>query len=322
MTQSLPPTWLKHLPFSVIARGDASRISASKLDALYRKAVSNGRGEEDARREAVKNEVLRLMVADLRRHSDPSKRQSAAEVLAEYKDRMALNPLLKGLGDRDPSVRKASAWALGRIGDVAAGTRLISALSDDDAEVAGAASGALRHMADPSLIAQLVSVLVQPQKPQGFLDLILGRSRQSLTPVVKTRVRYLAARQLESRQWKPTDDRAAAIKAVALREWKEAAAFGLAAVEPMIDQLSNPDPSTRWQAAYWLGKAASATAVEPLIVALRDEDSSVRQHAAEALGKIGAFSAVGALQLVLEDPDQYVRQNVKEALRRIGTSES
>jgi len=88
----------------------------------------------------------------------------------------------------------------------------------------------------------------------------------------------------------------------------------------LIQQLKEPDASTRMRAAHILGENREPRAVEPLGAALADPDSGVRQSAAEALGRLGA-PALKHLATALDDPDAHVRQLATKALGQIGGAE-
>ncbi|HIK41125.1 HEAT repeat domain-containing protein, partial [Thermoleptolyngbya sp. M55_K2018_002] len=76
----------------------------------------------------------------------------------------------------------------------------------------------------------------------------------------------------------------------------EAAGAEALTVEQAIANLSHPDTSLRYYAAWWLGKfrVSDPAAVDALIAALRDESDRtelggypLRRNAARALGKLG-----------------------------------
>jgi phycocyanobilin lyase alpha subunit len=98
-------------------------------------------------------------------------------------------------------------------------------------------------------------------------------------------------------------------------------------VEQAIANLSHPDTSLRYYAAWWLGKfrVNDPTAVEALIVALEDESDRtelggypLRRNAARALGKLGDRRAVSGLVRCLENPDFYVREAAAQSLGMLG----
>jgi len=101
-----------------------------------------------------------------------------------------------------------------------------------------------------------------------------------------------------------------------------------------VAQLSDPDTSLRYYAAWWLGKFGQqaqvssqlrAEAVTALIVALADEADRtelggypLRRNAARALGKLGDLRAVNPLLDCLACEDFYVREAVVQALGQLG----
>jgi phycocyanobilin lyase alpha subunit len=98
-------------------------------------------------------------------------------------------------------------------------------------------------------------------------------------------------------------------------------------VEAAIAQLTHPDLSLRYYAAWWLGRFAAGNstaveaAVEALIEALTDESDRtelggypLRRNAARALGKLGDRRAVPHLVQCLESTDFYVREAAAQSL--------
>lgn len=98
-------------------------------------------------------------------------------------------------------------------------------------------------------------------------------------------------------------------------------------LEQAIANLSHPDLSLRYYAAWWLGKFAKgdAQAVDALIVALEDEADRtelggypLRRNAARALGKLADRRAVPGLLGCLECSDYYVREAAAQSLGMLG----
>jgi len=89
-----------------------------------------------------------------------------------------------------------------------------------------------------------------------------------------------------------------------------------------VEELRNPKPAVRAQAALALAELGSAAReAEPSIVAaLKDKDPEVRYAAVLALMASGAESpaAVGGLALALQDPAWFVRYPATLALERLG----
>jgi phycocyanobilin lyase subunit alpha len=96
--------------------------------------------------------------------------------------------------------------------------------------------------------------------------------------------------------------------------------------EQAIANLTSPDISLRYYAAWWLGKfrVNSSSAVNGLIAALEDETDRtelggypLRRNAARALGKLGDRQAVDGLIKSLDCPDFYVREASAQSLEML-----
>jgi HEAT repeat protein len=93
---------------------------------------------------------------------------------------------------------------------------------------------------------------------------------------------------------------------------------------PQIRQLLHKDITTRWCAAYALGKMgdSAGSAVEPLVAVLNnlDENEYVRGMAAWALGRIGSgsASALPPLQKSLASTLPSLQRNAAQALGELG----
>lgn len=91
------------------------------------------------------------------------------------------------------------------------------------------------------------------------------------------------------------------------------------------------DPSTRYYAAWWLGRfrVRDDRGLKALIESLSDTvDRSpgggypLRRNAAKALGKLGDLRAVPALIESLSCPDYYVRESAAQALEALGDAQA
>lgn len=98
-------------------------------------------------------------------------------------------------------------------------------------------------------------------------------------------------------------------------------------VEQAIANLTHPDLSLRYYAAWWLGKfrVSDPAAVDALIAALDDESDRtelggypLRRNAARALGKLGDYRAVPGLIACLSCSDFYVREAAAQSLGSLG----
>ena len=100
-------------------------------------------------------------------------------------------------------------------------------------------------------------------------------------------------------------------------------------VEQAISNLTHPDLSLRYYAAWWLGKfrVNCPAAVDALIVALEDESDRtelggypLRRNAARALGKLNDRRAVPGLIHCLSREDFYVRESAAQSLGMLNDS--
>ncbi|MBF2004550.1 HEAT repeat domain-containing protein [Chlorogloeopsis fritschii PCC 9212] len=96
--------------------------------------------------------------------------------------------------------------------------------------------------------------------------------------------------------------------------------------EQAIANLSSPDLSLRYYAAWWLGKfrVCEPIVVDALVAALEDEADRtemggypLRRNAARALGKLGDHRALPGLIKCLECSDFYVREAAAQSLEML-----
>ncbi len=99
---------------------------------------------------------------------------------------------------------------------------------------------------------------------------------------------------------------------------------GAPAVPRLIELLTHPDVTVRWNAARTLGKIGepSMPAVPAILKHMTDPDPIIREHAAEALGDIGPAAAATIPELVklLSDPEWKVRRDAVRALGQMGAA--
>ena len=182
---------------------------------------------------------------------------------------IALEPLIKALGNKSVRVRKNRAYALGNIGDKRAVEPLIKALEYKDRDVRRSAIYALEKIGDKRAVEPLIKAL--EDEDEGVCRkaaIALGSigDKRAVEPLIKA---------LEDGVWTVRHDAAKALGEIG-------------AVEPLIKALRDNDYNVRSCAADALGEIGDKLAVEPLIKkALGDGSSFVRQRAAEALKKLG-----------------------------------
>lgn len=99
---------------------------------------------------------------------------------------------------------------------------------------------------------------------------------------------------------------------------------GAPAVPRLIELLTHPDVTVRWNAARTLGKIGepSMPAVPAILKHMTDPDPIIREHAAEALGDIGPAAAATIPDLVklLADPEWKVRRDAVRSLGQMGAA--
>ncbi|HEV8482225.1 MAG TPA: HEAT repeat domain-containing protein [Blastocatellia bacterium] len=93
-------------------------------------------------------------------------------------------------------------------------------------------------------------------------------------------------------------------------------------VEPLIDSLRDASWQVRSQAAWGLGLKHDQRVVEPLVTALKDGDWQVREQASWALGLQGDKRSVEPLSTALTDVNDQVRSQAAWALGLKGDSNS
>lgn len=185
--------------------------------------------------------------------SDPEVRRRAAWALGELEQPRAVQGLEEALDDADPRVRVMAAWALGEIKDPEAGPGLIRALSDPEPCVQEMAVLALGEIQDPSARAALEDVSARPG--------LEGPTAWALEELT---------------------DAGAPVWAGGLRaEWAIPSNVG-----QYLEELRSPDSNTRALAAEKLGRVKDSAAVVPLMDALSDPEPAVRAMATWALDEI------------------------------------
>ena len=251
--------------------------------------------------------------------------------------------LAASLQHEDRLARRAAAESLGQLGPaaVAAVPALIERLADPDWHVPHLGAEALGRIGPAArrAIPDLMNV-VEDSARETELRIAaigaLGRMGPDGHMAISVLVKALAD---------PCPE-------VAREAMLSLAAFGPAAVRPLIAALDNTDGYADCNAAEALGligpHAAAATgaliqtvaqvesatgyhaqapllaigpaAVPGLAEALTDEDEDVRATAARILGLLGpkAESAAAALSAATADPDEYVRFHAELAMKRIG----
>jgi len=198
--------------------------------------------------------------------------------------------------DDDSDVRIAAAKGLGLLRDERGIAPLVHALNDQVMEVRVAAAQSLRQIGNTLAIPPLVVALRDPSH----------------------HVRWTAATALAALGWRPTSNTESVLRAVALGQHEDAAAFGKEAVEFLVKSLQDPTSPKRRAAVIALGKIGEECTRKPLEMATEDDDSHVRVAAVEAISQLGVAGSGSFLHRRLRDKDHHVRAAAVEALGRNG----
>jgi HEAT repeat protein len=192
--------------------------------------------------------ALRHRVYDVRSH--------ALWALKEYRDPRIVEPLIATLDDDFSVSREQAAEALGRVGDRRAVEPLIRRLRDKDDQVQRQVMRALGTLGDPRAVEPLAALIGKEGNAAA------GEAAAALAQIKDPR----------------------AVPAMVRAHSRELAAFGKAAVEPL---LASPADG-RWECAVieMLGDIGDRRAFDRLLAALRSPDLAVAYAAAPAIGKL------------------------------------
>jgi HEAT repeat protein len=267
--------------------------------------------------------------------SDPELRLWAADALAKFGDRRAVEPLIGALHDSDPHVEALAAMGLGRLGDSRAVEPLIAALGDPNEELQIAAGFSLATLHDPRAIPALLATLRQGERFTMELDSFgalaegpLLAALHDADPVMRSHAVIAIVEMQDAKNddaliaalhdpdpgvrrsaaWGLTgvpDPRVPDLLVQALHDPDAGVRTGVASqigrdkdprfVEPLLENLQNPDVQLRIQVCMALGRIGDPRAVEPLIEAMKDSRSDVASQAMQALGAIATPEAIDAL---------------------------
>ena len=87
--------------------------------------------------------------------------------------------------------------------------------------------------------------------------------------------------------------------------------------EAVIQELHNPDPSMRYEAARACGELVAAAALHELVELTEDVDSEVQEAALWALGQIGGELARGTLERHLHSTNEALQEAANAALNEL-----
>jgi len=232
-------------------------------------------------------------LVDILKDEKPAVYQAAVEALVQYGGH-AVAALSRAMSDKSELLRANAALALGNIHHTKAVPALCNALKDTAAVVRLNAAEALGKIGDKHAIEPLSETLLDDERD------VVDAAAAALQKIGL-----------------PTDPASQAKFAVARSNWNSAVALGAAAVEVLIEAMSNPNMDIRRNAAKSLGMIGDARAIRSLFKALSDEEWFVRESASWALAHITDARIPGILTTALKDDNAVVRESAAKALAEL-----
>jgi hypothetical protein len=95
-----------------------------------------------------------------------------------------------------------------------------------------------------------------------------------------------------------------------------------AMIEPILNQLSDPDPNLRRDVIAAIENLANKKATPSLLAKLNDPDANIRKEIILLLNRLGDKQAVPSLLAKLDDPDTALRKTTIEVLGHIGNKQA
>lgn len=213
---------------------------------------------------------------------DSQVKVKALEGLAECEEKSLIEPLISLLlGDLEHTVRAAAATALGTFALLDEFGELIASEAEKvEKALVSAFNNEKEDVAVRCRALEAISTLSKPQVEEMIL-----KAYQSDNPEFRAAALYAMGRNC-NRIWLPT----------------------------LLQELGNPDPRMRFEAARACGELEAEEAVAKLIELLQDPDLEVRTSAIESLGRIGGERAKEALRQCLDSDNEVISEAAQDAL--------
>jgi HEAT repeat protein len=248
------------------------------------------------------NEIIQALIERLNDESDVV-RQTAAETLAENKDKAAAEPLLKVLASATDDFVKASLLhALRELCVPAARDMSIAALEDKSARVRREAVGVLAYLRSEDVLLALIDIARNDPD-----DEVRRSAVGALVFASNDRVVEALLKAIKDSNWQVREEAALVIAKLKLAQ----------GVDALIEALNDSYWQVCLKAAVGLGKIGDAKAVQPLCEAYMTDISNLRKEVVAALGEIGDAAALPLLEKAAEDPDPDVRKLAAWAIERV-----
>lgn len=232
----------------------------------------------------------------------PAARLKAVEELCQKanSDHRALTALLEVQADADATIRRLVLTAIGNSDHERRRELIGRGLTDTDAGV------------------RRVAVLAAKRLPDAELESLLVR----LLDDADYGVRAAAAGVLEGYRWKPQDRNQELTYLIAKGQLMRAAAYGAAAVAPLVSILDHAPYSMRIAAVEALGRVDDPRILKPIIGALQSPEAGVCVAALDVISRLVTPDAWEGVAAVLRHPDARVRAMAAEALGKLGVAEA
>ncbi|WP_281768470.1 HEAT repeat domain-containing protein [Methanoculleus bourgensis] len=275
----------------------ASTIRVLKLTPRGHECLARLRPDKDE--EPLRKDIQEL-IEDLSSISY-MKRRNAAEMLGNYGDSRAVDPLIQALSNEDRGVVYASTIALSKLRDPKAVGPLLLLLNYPEPAVQGPAIYALGEIGDRKACEYVAEFLRNED-----LDLV----KTALDAIVKLKDPRAYERVIEVYSTNKTIDRRSIIHALVVLGDPRGR-------EVCISFLRDTYPSVRALAAEALPEFGGIAVIEPLIESLGDVNAEVRSTAARSLGILGFEKALEPLTALLDDKNEMVHDRAQEAIKAI-----
>lgn len=260
---------------------------------------------------------------------------SVIKVLAEFKERLVLDALIRSLGDERHDVFFEAAKALGKIKSKAAIKPLKNYLFHRKGDFRADAVTALAEIDAEASIETIASCL---QDKNPYVNSCAFRALSKIKPelLIPNLLKLSDTRSPKVRQdifrlLEKTDGRAIEFLIKLLDSSKVITRkfaiqglvfFGASAESAIIAQLKNENPLVRGsviQALCLLKLTSSAEVIN--FTLLHDKNKSVCREAAKALGELGDNNSVNALISILGTNDKILRTNAAQSPAQIAKRE-
>ncbi len=228
------------------------------------------------------------------------------------------------LDDRDPGVRAAAVSGLWETDDVRLIDPLLNLLRHDaSSDVRAAAAESLAHF-----VAEVAEQPGRTSRARRLLSTLLDAFNDTALPNTD----LVRRRALEALAGFGDDPLVVAAiteaynsSSVTLRAGALSAmgnSFDARWNPVVMEQLSNPEPELRFEAARAAGELMIDDAVPTLVNLTKDLDEEVQLMAIWALGEIGGLVAKATLQSLLESHSESVRDAAEDALADLRFNEN